>query len=374
MEINKKLILGLEKKQISKEIFEIGHSSYRSDQIWHSIYRDFISDFDEITTIPQSLIIKLKDDYIFNSIDLVLKKISEDKSTDKYLWKLRDNEYIETVLMRYDPDGHRRRRRTVCVSTQAGCALGCTFCATGQQGFSRQLTVAEIVEQVLNVKKDVVKEKKNLVNKYSLKNDEINDLTNVVFMGMGEPLANYENTMSSIRILNDPKGLNIGARHITISTVGLVPQIIKLAEEDIQVNLAVSLHAPDNITRSETMPVNKRYPVEELIGACKEYFRKTNRKIFFEYVLLSGQNDTLEHANKLSELLKGLLCHVNLIPVNPTAGSSLERSKHNDIKNFREILLKNAISSTMRMEKGIDINAGCGQLRSSYISMEKKNV
>ena len=163
MEINKKLILGLEKKQISKEIFEIGHSSYRSDQIWHSIYRDFISDFDEITTIPQSLIIKLKDDYIFNSIDLVLKKISEDKSTDKYLWKLRDNEYIETVLMRYDPDGHRRRRRTVCVSTQAGCALGCTFCATGQQGFSRQLTVAEIVEQVLNVKKDVVKEKKNLL-------------------------------------------------------------------------------------------------------------------------------------------------------------------------------------------------------------------
>jgi 23S rRNA (adenine2503-C2)-methyltransferase len=252
--------------------------------------------------------------------------------------------------------------------------LGCTFCATGQQGFSRQLTVAEIVGQVLNVKKDTVKEKKNFVDERKLKKDEINDLTNVVFMGMGEPLANYDNTMSSIRILNDPKGLNIGARHITISTVGLVPQIIKLAEEDIQVNLAVSLHAPDNITRSETMPINKRYPVEDLIGACKEYFSKTNRKIFFEYVLLSGQNDTLEHANKLSELLKDLLCHVNLIPVNPTAGSSLGRSKQNDIKKFREILLKNNIPSTIRMEKGIDINAGCGQLRSSYISMVKKNV
>jgi 23S rRNA (adenine2503-C2)-methyltransferase len=374
MEINKKFILGFERKQINQEITEIGYSSYRAEQIWHSIYRGFISEFDQINTIPQSLIIKLKNEYIFNPIDLVTKEISKDKSTEKYLWKLRDNEYIETVLMRYDSDGHRRRRRTVCVSTQAGCALGCTFCATGQQGFSRQLTVAEIVGQVLNIKKDTVKEKNNFINEHKLKNDEINDLTNVVFMGMGEPLANYENTMSSIRILNDPKGLNIGARHITISTVGLVPQIIKLSEEDIQVNLAVSLHAPDNITRSETMPVNKRYPVEELIEACKEYFSKTNRKIFFEYVLLSGQNDTLDHANKLSELLKDLLCHVNLIPVNPTAGSSLGRSKENDIKKFREILSKNYIPSTIRMEKGIDINAGCGQLRSSYISMVKKNV
>ena len=374
MERNKTFILDLERKQVNQEISKIGYSSYRSDQIWHSIYKELVSDFDEIHTIPKSLIVDLKNEYLFNPIDLVMKEHSKDKSTDKYLWKLQDNEFIETVLMRYDPDGHRRRRRTVCVSTQAGCALGCTFCATGQQGFSRQLTVGEIVGQVLKVKKDAFEEKKRIMIEEKRKMHEMTDITNIVFMGMGEPLANYENTMASIRILNDPKGLNIGTRHITISTVGLVPQIIKLADEDIQVNLAVSLHAPDNVTRSQTMPVNKRYPIEKLIEACKVYVGKTNRKIFFEYVLLSGQNDTEEHAYKLCGILTDLLCHVNLIPVNPTAGSTFKRSKQVDVRKFRQILSSRDIPSTIRMEKGIDINAGCGQLRSIYLKGSKKNV
>ena len=219
--------------------------------------------------------------------------------------------------MRYVADKHRKARKTVCVSTQAGCALGCTFCATGQQGFRRQLTTGEIVAQIIFMQRIALAEDRAEVDTGERDLGSVQGVTNVVFMGMGEPLANYDNSMSAVRSINDADGLAIGARHITLSTVGLVPQILQLAGENIQINLAVSLHAPDDETRSETMPINRRYPLSTLLAACRQYVEITDRRIFFEYVLLSGQNDTTGHARKLGEHLNGMLCHVNLIPVNP---------------------------------------------------------
>ena len=349
-------------KELKSDFKEIGVKEYRAEQLMRSLYVDLSSSFDEITILPKELINYLNEHHFFSPLELVVKKRSKDKSTDKYLWKLKDNKLIETVLMRYDEDGHRRKRRTICISSQVGCALDCKFCATGQQGFSRQLTVGEIVSQVLEVKKDILREEGKP------KNNENN--LNIVFMGMGEPLANYQRTIESVKRLNDQSGLNIGARNITISTVGLVPKIIELSKEKIQVNLAVSIHAPDNKTRSETVPINNTYPIEKLIEACKKYIEKTNRKVFFEYVLLKGQNDSVSHAEKLGRLLNPLLCHLNLIPVNPTLKSDYKRSNLDNINNFRKVIENYGIPSTIRMEKGIDINAGCGQLKSEYIELE----
>ncbi len=353
--------------EIKKEDLKLGFKSagireYRADQLWQSIYVDLSSSFNEIATLPLEAIKYLNRNHTFSPLKLVVKKKSKDKSTDKYLWKLNDNNLIETVLMRYDEDGHRRRRRTVCISSQVGCALDCKFCATGQQGFTRQLTVGEIVSQVIEIKKDlIIEEGRSFNNENNL---------NIVFMGMGEPLANYSRTLEAVKRLNDQKGLNIGARNITISTVGLVPKILDLAKEKIQVNLAVSIHAPDDETRSQTVPINNTYPIGDLIEACKKYIEITNRKVFFEYVLLHGQNDSKPHAEKLGKLLKPLLCHLNLIPVNPTLKSDYKRSNSDKINAFREIISKYNIPSTIRMEKGIDINAGCGQLKSEFLNLE----
>tara|TARA_A100001037_G_C15153543_1_gene641554 strand:+ start:1809 stop:2888 length:1080 start_codon:yes stop_codon:yes gene_type:complete len=355
-------IFDKKKEDLKLDFENAGIKGYRVDQLWQAIYVDLSSDFDEIKTLPSEAIDYLKSSHVVSPLQLVVKRKSKDKSTDKYLWKLHDNKLIETVLMRYDEDGHRRRRRTVCISSQVGCALDCKFCATGQQGFSRQLTVGEIVSQVIEIKKDL------LIEEGRPFNNENN--LNIVFMGMGEPLANYSRTIEAAKRFNDQKGLNIGARNITISTVGLVPKILDLAEENIQVNLAVSIHAPDDDTRSETVPINKTYPITELINACKKYIEITNRKVFFEYVLLQGQNDSISHADKLGRLLKPLMCHLNLIPVNPTLKSNYIRSNSEKINAFREVIDKYGIPSTIRMEKGIDINAGCGQLKSEYIEIE----
>ena len=351
------------KKDLKEFLEKKGEKPYRVDQIWRSMYVDLYDNFNDISTIPDNLKKSLTSEFDYSPLSLVVKKKSKDLSTDKFLWKLHDNRLVETVLMRYDEDGHRRKRRTVCISSQVGCALDCKFCATGQQGFTRQLTVGEIVSQVVEVKRELLKEEPNLIK-------DQNNL-NIVFMGMGEPLANYERVIDSIKILNDQKGLNIGARNITVSTVGLLPKIIELSKEKIQVNLAVSIHAPDNKTRSETVPINKKYPLEDLIETCKKYIESTNRKIFFEYVLLSGQNDSEDHANKLGKLLQPLLCHLNLIPVNPTINSDYERSRSENIKKFRKIISNYDVPSTIRMEKGIDINAGCGQLKSEFIYLER---
>ena len=356
-------ILDLSHKDLIKEFIDRGDKKYRADQVWRSLYKDGVRDFGEITTLSKPLRKSLDTQFTISPLSVETSLTSSDSSTTKKLFKLHDGELIETVLMRYEPDGHRKNRKTVCVSTQAGCALGCTFCATGQQGFRRNLRVSEIVDQVIEMDIIARGEDQEEIELGKRTKGELQGVTNVVFMGMGEPLANYNNTLNAIRVLNDGQGLSIGARHITVSTVGLIPEIEKLAKEDIQVNLAVSLHAPDDATRSETMPINKRYPVADLIESCKNYVSRTNRRIFFEYVLLKNQNDSVTQSHKLGVLLRGLLCHVNLIPVNPTSNGPYERTDLGNAKEFQVGLQEFGIPSTVRMEKGIDINAGCGQLR-----------
>ena len=362
-------ILDLSRDRLTSTLIEMGEKKFRADQVWRAIYHETLSSFDEMSTLSKPFREKLKDTYTFSALEQAMFLTSADKTTSKALYKLHDGELIETVLMRYETDGHRRNRKTACISTQAGCALGCTFCATGQQGFRRNLTVGEIVAQVIEMQRLARAEDEAQMDEGKRSKGDIQGVTNVVFMGMGEPLANYRNVIAAIRVLNDGQGLNIGARHITVSTVGLVPQILQMIEEELQINLAISLHAPDNATRSQTMPINKRYPVEELIRACHKYADATGRRIFFEYVLLKEQNDSVEQAQKLGRLLNGLHCHVNLIPVNPTKEGPFERTDLTAAKDFQGGLKQYGIPSTIRMEKGIDINAGCGQLRERAIDI-----
>ena len=354
-------LLGLDYSALERVITDqFAAPRYRARQVWEGIHRQGRRTLDDIPTLPAQLRRALAAEYIVSSLEPVVRLKSADRSTDKALYRLHDGELIETVLMRYVADGHRRPRKTVCVSTQAGCALGCTFCATGQQGFRRQLTVGEIVGQVIDMQRVATEGD----------GDDDAGITNVVFMGMGEPLANYDNTLAAIRIINDQRGIGIGARHITVSTVGLVPQMLRLAREGIQVNLAVSLHAPDDATRSETVPINRRYPLPMLISACHQYVAETGRRIFFEYVLLRGQNDSIDHAERLGGLLHGLNCHVNLIPVNPTGDGPYGRTKRADAVRFQQELRTWGVPSTIRMEKGIDIDAGCGQLRARVLDTD----
>jgi len=360
-------ILELSREDLTLSITGMGEKPFRADQLWRALYHDSASKFDEISTLSKAFRRALRDRYSVSPLELAMTKMSQDGSTIKSLFRLADGELIETVLMRYEADGHRRHRKTACISTQAGCALGCTFCATGQQGFRRNLTTGEIVAQVIEIQRIAYSEDKHDIPESERASGRSQGITNVVFMGMGEPLANYDNTLAAIRVINDGQGLNIGARHITLSTVGLIPEMLKLADEKLQINLAISLHAPDNETRSQTMPVNRRYPVEDLINACHKYAQTTNRRIFFEYVLLKEQNDSIEHAQKLGRLLNGLHCHVNLIPVNPTGEGPFERTDKSSEKIFQGGLKQYGIPSTVRMEKGIDINAGCGQLRARVI-------
>ncbi len=365
----KSSILDLSRTDLETEVVEnLGQSRYRSQQIWQALHRDGADEFDGITTLPKTLRAQLDAKFIAKPIDQVMQLTSADGSTEKVLFRLRDGELIETVLMRYRPDGHRKARKTVCVSTQAGCALGCTFCATGQQGFRRQLSTGEIVAQIIHMANVARAEDMVEVSAGERERGSVQGVTNVVFMGMGEPLANYDNTLSAIRAINDPHGLAIGARHITLSTVGLAPQIVQLAHEDLQINLAVSLHAPDDETRRQTMPINRRYPISVLLDACRKYVGITNRRIFFEYVLLKDQNDTLDHASRLGQRLNGLMCHVNLIPVNPTEEGPYDRTSRSEATAFQAELRKYGVPSTVRIEKGIDIAAGCGQLRARALA------
>ena len=356
-------IYNLSKSELTNLLDHNGFPSYRADQIWRYLYKNYVINFEEMNNISKELINFLSEKFYIGNLKEVNKIISKDKSTYKSLLRLSDGNVVESVLMNYPSDDHRRPRKTICISSQVGCALGCTFCATGQQGFTRNLSSGEIISQIIHF---IRLEKDNYFDSILENPDKsYKGIKNIVFMGMGEPLANYENTINSIKKLNSNLGLNFGARNITVSTVGLVPQILKLAQENIQINLAVSIHAPDNKTRSETVPINKRYPIEELIKSCNEYIRITNRKIFFEYVMLDGQNDTLDHAKNLGKLLSGMLCHVNLIPVNPTNDSEYQRSRRETIKAFQSKLGEYNVPSTVRMEKVIEVSAGCGQLAKS---------
>ena len=323
-------------------INEFKQPAFRVNQIWSGVYKNLWSKPEEFSNIPKTLRDKLFNLYEFQPLVPIQTLKSNDHETEKILFQLHDQKAIETVLMKYD------QRRTLCISTQAGCAMGCVFCATGQMGFQRHLSVGEIVEQVLFFARQLKTEGEKV--------------TNIVLMGMGEPFHNYEATMDAKDRLGEPTGFGLGARRFTISTVGLVPMIKRFADEKRQVNLAISLHAVDDSERSSLMPVNKKYPIETIIDACHYYIEKTNRRITFEWALIAGKNDSVKTAQKLATLLKGLLCHVNAIPLNPTSQSIYQASNREQTLKFQAILEKNGIPCTVRLRRGIDIQAGCGQL------------
>jgi 23S rRNA (adenine2503-C2)-methyltransferase len=340
------LIYDLEFVQLRELLVSWNEPSFRAKQIWQGLYRQFWDLPALFTNLPAKLRERMDQEFKFSNLTPTQTLQSTDGETVKTLLTLPDGKAIEAVLMRYES------RRTLCISTQAGCAMGCVFCATGQMGFKRHLTSGEIVEQVVYYARLLQKQGEAV--------------TNVVIMGMGEPFHNYDATMDAIDRLNHADGMNLGARRFTISTVGLIPMIKKFAEEDRQVNLAISLHAADDNLRSSLLPVNKKYPISELLAACREYVLKTNRRITFEWALIHGVNDTPEQAQKLAGLLKGLICHVNVIPLNPTGKFSGQATTKERAQAFCEILENHGIPATIRIRRGIDIQAGCGQLATQH--------
>ena len=326
-------------EDLKEELKSIEEKSYRAEQIFKWLYVDKVKSFDEMTNLSLDLREKLKSNFSICNFNII-KKLESIDGTKKYLFDILDGNAIETVLMEY------HHGKTVCVSSQVGCKMGCKFCASTGIPFIRSLTAGEIVEQILAVE------------------DDIGDtISNIVFMGIGEPLDNYDNVIKAIRILNNQKGLNIGARHISVSTSGLVPRIYDLAKENIQCTLSVSLHATNNEKRSSMMPVNNAYNIEELMKACKDYIKLTNKRISFEYALAKDNNDNLEDAKELVALLKGMLCHVNLIPINKIENGKYTKSSNDNIIKFRDYLNDHGIVATIRRELGSDIDAACGQLR-----------
>jgi len=355
---NLPFIYDLDISDLRRLLDNLGEPSYRADQIWHGLYKQFWQTPDEFTTLPRTLRETLRNILRFNPLQPIQYLDSSDGQTRKTLFQLPDERVIEAVLMKYDPSTHRGQgRRTLCISSQAGCAMGCVFCATGQMGFQRNLTSGEIVAQVMYYAR--------------MLQDQGENVTNVVLMGMGEPFHNYDDTLAAIDRLNDPDGYNFGARRFTISTVGLVPMIRRFADEKRQVNLAISLHAADDTERSDIMPVNKKYGIDELLNACRYYIDQTGRRVTFEWALISGKNDTEEVAHKLAAHLKGLLCHVNAIPLNPTTGYNGQATSRQSADKFKEALEQAGVPCTIRMRRGIDIQAGCGQLAGSFSSFEK---
>ncbi len=338
-----------------------GEPAYRARQIFHALYQGkaasftFLSrdvprsgaSFEEMTILPKALRQKLSQDFVLTSLAPFKSQTSSD-GTVKWLSQLSDGEFLETVLI------PAQARQTVCVSTQVGCAYACAFCASGMDGLRRNLTSGEIVQQVL------------LMGASPLEGSDPIRITNVVFMGMGEPLANYANVLKAVRILNDPEGLRIGARKITISTVGLVPMIERLAREGLQVELSISLHAPNDPLRGELMPVNRKYPLKELIAAAKAYAETTKRLITFEYILIDEVNDGLPQAKELVQLLKGMRAKVNLIPCHPTSGTSWVAPPRARMVAFERFLRGDGVPCTLRRSRGLDIDGACGQLRLRY--------
>jgi 23S rRNA (adenine2503-C2)-methyltransferase len=360
------LIYDLKIDGLTNQLNEWNEPTYRAKQIWQGLYQHLYNSPDQFSNLPKSLREKLAEHFTFSPFTVKLYLDSSDGSTRKTLFELPDGNLIEAVLMRYgdpadnpqitsSPTGRgAKNRRTLCISTQAGCAMGCVFCATGQMGFKRHLSSGEIVAQVMY---------------YARMLKEVNEsVTNIVLMGMGEPFHNYENTMAAIDRLNDPDGLNFGARRFTVSTVGLVPQIRRFADEKRQVNLAISLHAADDEERLAIMPVNKRYKIDDVIEACRYYVAQTGRRVTFEWALINGVNDTPEVAQKLARRLKGLLCHVNAIPLNPTMGYQGRATDRGRALIFKETLEQAGIACTIRMRRGIDIQAGCGQLAGGQVA------
>ena len=326
-------------EELKEEMTKLGEKTYRAEQILKWLYVEKVKSFDDMTNLSIDFRQKLKDTYSICNYN-ILKKLESKDGTKKFLFELEDKNTIESVLMEY------HHGLTICVSSQVGCKMGCKFCASTGIPFMRSLTAGEIIEQII-----------------AIEQEEKRKISNVVFMGIGEPFDNYDNVIKTIKILNEPKGLNIGARHISVSTSGIVPMIYKFADENIQCTLSISLHSANNQVRSSMMPVNSVYNIDELMKACRYYIEKTNKRISFEYALAKDNNDNIKDAQELVELLKGMLCHVNLIPINSIENGKFNKSSLDNIMRFRDYLNGHGIVATIRRELGSDINAACGQLR-----------
>lgn len=332
-------IYGITLEELEKYFENIGSKKFHGKQLYRWLYDKKINSFDEITDMKKDEIEKIKNDFDMSLIKMV--KVEKDKDTRKYLFELNDKEHIEAVLMLHDYG------KSVCISSEVGCNMGCRFCESGRRKKVRELETYEMVEQILMIEKELGEK-----------------ITHVVIMGIGEPFDNYDNVINFIKIINNNYGLSIGARHITVSTCGIIPKIEEFSNLELQVNLAISLHAPNNEIRNKIMPINKAYPIEKLIPCIHEYFNKTGRRVTIEYIMLEGINDSNECAIELSKLLKGLNCYVNLIPYNETENIGFKRTKMIQIASFYDILKKNGINVTVRREFGGNITAACGQLRS----------
>ena len=325
---------------LEKYFLDIGEKKFKATQMFEWLYQKRIKSISEITNIKKSILEIVEKDYSFSRLSL--EQVQRSNDCNKYLFKLSDGNRVESVLMRHDYGN------SICISSQVGCNMGCKFCESGRRKKVRNLTPSEMLLQIMEVEEDI---------------DE--KISTVVVMGIGEPFDNYDNIVKFINIINHPKGLGIGSRHITISTCGIVPKIVEFSKLPYQVNLAISLHAPNDELRNKIMPINKVYPISDLIRAVKDYQRETTRRVMFEYIMLEGVNDTLECAYELSKLLKGINCVVNLIPYNETSHIEFKRSKKDTILKFYDIMKKSSINVTIRREFGKEISGACGQLRSS---------
>lgn len=346
--IGKVVLKNLTEEEMVEFILSLGEKKFRSAQVYSWVYKN-IRDFDEMKNVPKSLRDKLREKSIIGNLDIELKLESKIDNTKKYLFLLNDGNIIETVAMDYDS------RLTVCVSNQVGCRMGCNFCASTIGGLSRHLEAWEILDQIMKVQEDLGKR-----------------VSNIVMMGSGEPLDNFDNSMRFLKLVNEKNGLNIGNRHITLSTCGLVDRILELADMQIPINLAISLHSPYDEERKEIMPIAKKYTIKELMDACRYYISKTNRRVTFEYALIKDKNNTDREAKKLVELLRGMLCHVNLIPINPIAERDYEKPNIEYINKFKNYLDKNKIPVSIRNSMGSDISGACGQLRRDYKGTSKE--
>lgn len=336
-------LLSLPMEELSLYIETLGEKKFRAQQIFQWVQKG-VKHIDDMSNLSKDFREKLKEESYITNIKIAESYTSKLDGTKKYLFLLEDNHIIEGVVMSY------KHGLTACLSSQVGCGMGCSFCASTTRGLLRHLKAGEMIDQILTMQADLGER-----------------ISNIVLMGSGEPLHNFKEVMAFLKIVNDPKGINIGNRHITLSTCGLVPEIKKLADMQIPINLAISLHAPNDEIRRQTMPVAQRYSIKELIDSCRYYLERNNRRITFEYALIKDFNDKPAHAEELANLLKGLLCHVNLIPVNPIDEKRFQRSKQDFIKNFEKILLKRGVETTVRREMGADIDAACGQLRNRYL-------
>ena len=328
---------------LQNDLVSHGFEKYRAKQVEDRL-KAGASSFDEMTNLPKTLRVYLSEHYVILQALIERKRVSKLDGTVKYLFRLSDGEMIESVVMHYH-HGH-----SICISTQVGCKMGCTFCATGRSGFSRDLSASEMLAQIETAQKDL----------------DIR-ISNIVLMGMGEPFDNFKNVIGFLRLVSSEDSLNIGMRHITVSTCGIVPKIYEFADLKLQCGLSVSLHSPYDEKRSRTMPVNKVYPIDELMKACRYYLSKTNRRITFEYALIAGVNDSDDDAQALASLLKGMLCHINLIPVNTVSGAGYKKSNQKRQQSFVDILSKRGLNATVRRTLGADIDASCGQLKRNFL-------